>query len=190
MNGVSEGGSDGIRRLRPRTSGGWIALVCVVGAFAILDGFVLAGSDFALKLLVSLAGLVLGLVAAYATSHPFRHKFVRSGAWRLGGIFAGLALVFGIIYGGAALAGIPAFPTAGNGNIGNFIYGVAFGVGISIPKRFGLAPTHRKTARSEGIDPKVLAVLVGIPAGLFALVFAGYVVGRFVISPIIRYLVA
>lgn len=165
-------------------------MISVVVAFAVLDGFVLAGSDFALKLLVSLAGVVLGLGVAYAITHPFRQRFAQAGTWRFVGIFVGLALVFGIIYGGAALAGIPAFPTAGSGNTGNFIYGLALGVGISIPKRFGCALTYQRTSRSDGIDPRVLTVLVGVPAGLFALVFTLYVFARYMIAPLIRYFAA
>ena len=164
----------------------WSVAVILVATFFVLNVLVLMGSGLALKLLVSLTGMFIGAVVAYAASYPFRMRFAESGAWRLLGIFLGLGLVFGIIYAGSALVGIPAYPTAESGNAGIFIYGLAFGFGIFVPRSLGLtlAPKGRP---GEGWDPRVLAVTSGVMVGFFVLLFAFYVLIEYLGAPLIRY---
>lgn len=175
-----------IRRLWPRTRRDWTVAVLTVSTFFLLDVLALMGSDLATKLLVSLTGMLMGGVIAYGACYPFRMRFAGSGPWRLLGIFLCLALVFGIIYAGSALAGIPAFPTAEGGSAGMFIYGFAFGFGIFVPRSLGLSVWEAQPGE-EGAEVRLLAVMLGIAAGLLAVFFALYVVIEYVAAPLIRY---
>lgn len=175
-----------IRRLWPRTRRDWTVAVLTVSTFFLLDVLALMGSDPATKLLVSLTGMLMGGVLAYGACYPFRTKFAGSGTWRLLGVFLGLALVFGIIYAGSALAGIPAFPTAEGGSAGTFIYGFAFGFGIFVPKSLGLSPVREAQPGEERAGLRILALMLGIAAGLLAVFFALYVVVEYVAAPLIR----
>ena len=176
-----------IRRLWPRSPGQWVTVISIVVAFAVLDALVIAGSDFALKLLVSLTGAVAGVAVAYAIMYPFRRRFADSGMSRFLGLLLSFALVLGILYGGAALAGVPAFPTTGSGYAGTFIYGFAFGFGVSAPRSLGLSSTRQERSRNNRTDWRVLALVLGVPAGLLTLLFALYFLGRYVFAPLVRY---
>ena len=179
-----------IRGLWPRTWRGWSAYALGLGTFIVLNVLVVLGSDLALKLLITLVGMLAGGAVASAIIYPFRARFAASGSWRMAGIFLGLALVFGIIFGGSALTGVPAFPTAESGAAGTLIYGLAFGFGVSISARLGLSGTSEWRRESEGPELRVLAVVLGTVAGLFALLFALYLLIEYVAVPLIQYLAA
>lgn len=172
--------------LWPRTWRGWSVYALGLGTFVILNVLVVLGSDLALKLLITLVGMLVGTAAAYTITYPFRDTFVVSGVWRMVGNFVGLALVFGIIFGGSALTGIPAFPTAESGAAGTFIYGLAFGFGVSVPAGLGLSGTPEWRRESRGVELRVLAVVLGTIAGLFALLFTLYLLIEYVAVPLIR----
>ena len=177
-----------IRRLWPRSRGAWILVVSVIAAFAILDVLVLAGSDFALLLLVTLTGTLVGVALAYPVTYPLRGRFTNSGMGRVIGIFLSFAIFFGILYGGAAVLGVPAFPTAESGYAGTALYGLAFGWGISAPRFLGVSSAWHGRSTGSGTDSRALAVVGGILAGLFVSLIAIYLLGVYVISPLIRYL--
>jgi len=176
-----------IRRLWPRTRRDWAVAVLTVSTFFLLDMLALMGSELAMKLLVSLTGMLMGGVLAYGACYPFRMRFAGSGTGRLLGIFLGLVLVFGIIYAGSALAGIPAFPTAKGGSAGMFIYGFVFGFGIFVPRSLGLSPVWEAQPKGDRAELRGLAVMLGIATGLLAVSFALYVVIEYVAAPLIRY---
>lgn len=178
------------RGLWPRTWRGWSAYALSLGTLIVLNVLVVLGSDLALKLLITLVGMLVGAVVAYAITYPFRNMFAVSGVWRIAGNFVSLALVFGIIFGGSALIGIPAFPTAESGNAGTLIYGLTFGFGVSVPAALGLSRTPEWRRDSRGAELRVLAVVLGTVAGLFALLFALYLLIEYVAVPLIRYLAA
>ena len=173
----------GIRRLRPRTGRAWALAVFGVFTFFLLDVLALRGSDLALDLLIFLSGMLVGLVAARLATYPFRKKAGNSGNWRTAGLFAGLAAVFVIIFGGTALAGIPPYPTAEGGNVGNMIYGLALGFLIGVPGglvRGGTRPPP------PGSSLKIVAVILGTVAALFGLLFALFLLLEYALVPLIR----
>ncbi len=158
--------------------------------FFVLDALALMGSEIAWKLLVSLAGMLVGAALAYAATYPFRGRIRRSGVWGILGIFLGLASVFGIILAGSALFDIPAFPTAEGGNAGLLIYGLAFGFGVSVPRGLGFARgTGVPNEQRGSFRPEIRAatLVVATVSVLFALLFAAYVAIEYVIGPMIRY---
>ncbi len=177
-----------IRRLWPRSRGEWILFVSLVVAFAVLDILVLAGSEFALLLLVTLTCSLIGVALAYGITYPLRERFTNSGMGRVLGLLLSFSMFFGTLYGGAALLGIPAFPTAESGYAGTALYGLAFGLGISAPRFLGLSSAWHGRATGSGTDSRTLLVVGGIVAGLFVLLLALYVAGVYLISPLIRYL--
>jgi len=152
--------------------------------FFVLDLLALRGSDLALDLLIVLSGMLAGAVAARVATLPFR-KASGSGIWRTVGLFAGLASVFVIIFGGTALAGIPPYPTAEGGNTGTAIYGIALGFFVGVPG--GLAssgPGERQP--SPAPDLKVVAVILSAVVGLFGLLFMLFVLLEYALVPLIR----
>ncbi|MGH3147791.1 MAG: hypothetical protein ACRDTR_18510 [Rubrobacter sp.] len=171
----------------PRTWKGWGLFALGLVTFLILDVLALMGEDLATKLLVSLSGTVLGAVVAYAVTRPFR-RFVGVGVWRTLGIFLGLALTFVIVFAGSALAGIPAFPTAQSGNVGAVIYGFAFGFGISVPGGLGASgPFGARGPRGTGNpELRTVVLVLGVVAGLFALLFALFVLVEYLVAPLIQ----
>lgn len=169
---------------------GWSVYALGLGTIIVLNVLVVLGSDLALKLLITLVGMLAGAAVAFAITFPFRDTFAVSGVWRIAANFLGLALVFGIIFGGAALAGVPAFPTAESGNTGTLIYGLAFGFGVSVPAGLGLSGTPEWRRDARGAELRVLAVVLGTVAGLFALLFALYLLIEYVAVPLIRTLAA
>ena len=155
--------------------------------FLALNVLVLRGSDLALDLLISLSGMIAGLVVARLATYPFRMP--GSAMRRTVGLFLGLASVFVIVFGGTALAGIPPYPTAEGGNAGTLIYGVAVGFGIGVPG--GLVPREsRAPAPGSGSELKVVAVILGTVAALFALLFVLYLILEYAVVPLIRTLAA
>ena len=168
-----------LRRLKPGTRRGWGLYVIGLAAFSALDVLALMGVDLALRLLVSLSGLVLGAAAAYALARPFRGLV---GVYWMLAIFVGLALTFVIIFGGSALAGVPAFPTAESGNVGLLIYGFAFGFGVFVPGGLGFSGTFGAS------DLRALGLALGVVAALFALLFAAFVLIEYLAAPLIRHL--
>ena len=161
---------------------------CVLTFFA-LDLLALRGSDLALDLLIFLSGMLAGVTAARLATYPFRRLAERSAIWRTVGLFAGLAFVFVIIFGGTALAGIPPYPTAEGGNAGTMIHGLALGFLVGVPG--GLAPVGLEESRpSPGPDLKVAAVVLGTVVGLFGLLFMLFLLLEYALVPLIRALAA
>ncbi len=153
--------------------------------FFALDLLALRGSDLALDLLIFLSGMLAGVVAARLAAYPFRRLAERSAIWRTVGLFAGLAFVFVIIFGGTALAGIPPYPTAEGGNVGNVIYGLALGFLVGVPG--GLVPAGSEVPRSSPApDIKVVAVILTTVAGLFGLLFMLFLLLEYALVPLIR----
>ena len=178
-----------LRRLWPRTRKGWGFFVLTVSTFFVLDALALMGSELAIELLISLAGMLVGMVAAYAAEYPLREKFGGSAEWRMTGIILGLVSVFGIVLIGSALADVPAFPTAENGNVGFLIYGLAFGFGVYFGGSLSSSRATIATAEKPGVGPelRVIAVAAGAVAALFTLAFAAFVLLEYVAAPLIRY---
>ena len=116
-----------LRRLWPRTRKGWGFVVLTVSTFFVLYALALMGSEIAIELLISLAGIMLGLVS-----------------------------VFEILLIGSALADVPVFPTAESGNVGFLIYGLAFGFGVFsggtwvLPERLPQRKRNPASDRSSG----------------------------------------
>lgn len=178
-------GIAGIRRLWPRTGRAWAFAVFGVLTFFTLDVLALRGSDLALDLLIFLSGMLVGLVAARLATLPFRKLVGGSGIGRAVGLLAGPASVFAIIFGGTALAGIPPYPTAEGGNVGNMIYGLALGFLIGVPG--GLAPAGAREYRPSLVpDLKVAAVIFGTVIGLFGLLFMLFLLLEYALVPLIR----
>jgi hypothetical protein len=94
-----------------------------------------------------------------------------------------------IIFGGTALAGIPPYPTAEGGDVGNLIYGIALGFLVGVPG--GLVPTElREPGLSPAPDLRVAAVILTTVVGLFGLLFMLFLLLEFAIVPLIRTLAA
>jgi hypothetical protein len=174
-----------ISRLWPRTRRAWGVVVLGVLTFFLLNVLVLRGSELALDLLISLSGLLAGLAVARLATYPFRRMVGGPGLWRTVGLFVGLGSVFVIIFGGTALAGIPPFPTAEGGNVGTLIYGFALGFGMGAIN--GLTPAEaRAPAPRDGSELRVVAVILGTVAALFALLFILYLLLEYALVPLIR----
>lgn len=187
-----EGGrAPSLARLWPRAGWAWAYVALCAAGFLLLDVLVLMGSELARELLIFLAGMLAGAFLAFAATYPFRRIVAGVGVWRNAGVFLNLALVFGIIFGGSALAGVPAFPTSASGDAGFLIYGFAFGFGTSTPYGLGLATETAKTSRKirhGGLS--AAAVALGTVAGLFGLLFALFLIIEYAAVPLIRYLAA
>jgi hypothetical protein len=167
----------------PKTGRAWALAVFAVLVFFALDLLALRGSDLALDLLIFLSGMLAGAVAARVAAIPFREA--EAGIWRTVGLFAGLAAVFVIIFGGTALAGIPPHPTAEGGNAGTVIYGLALGFFVGLPG--GLAPSGQgEQRRSSAPDLRVVAVILSAVVGLFGLLFMLFLLLEYAIAPLIR----
>lgn len=160
-------------------------MVLGVLTFFALDLLALQGSDPALELLIFLSGMLAGVPAARLATYPFIRMAGGSGIWRSVGLFAGLAPVFAIIFGGTALAGIPPYPTAEGGNAGNMIYGLALGFLVGVPG--GLAPAGSEERRpSPAPDLRVAAVVLGTVVGLLGLLFVLLLRLEYALVPLIR----
>ena len=178
-------GAIGIRRLLPKTRRSWAVAALGVLIFFALDLLALWGSDLALDLLIFLSGMLVGFIAARLATLPFRSRLGGSGIGRTIGLFAGFASVFVIIFGGTALAGIPPYPTAEGGNVGNVIYGCALGFLVGVPG--GLVPAGSEVSRpSSAPDLKVVAVILTTVAGLFGLLFMLFLLLEYALVPLIR----
>ncbi|QIN81851.1 hypothetical protein GBA63_03750 [Rubrobacter tropicus] len=152
--------------------------------FFVLNVLVLRGSELALDLLIFLSGMVVGFIAARLATYPFR-KIGGPGIERTVGLFVGLALVFVIIFGGTALAGIPPYPTAEGGNVGNMIYGLALGFLVGLPG--GLVSDEAGSHLPlPGSNLKVVAVILGTVAALFGLLFVLFLLLEYALVPLIR----
>ena len=179
-------GAIGIRRLLPRTRRSWAVAVLGVLTFFALDLLALRGSDLALDLLIFLSGMLAGLGAARLATLPFRNRLGASGIGRTVGLFAGLASVFLIIFGGTALAGIPPYPTAEGGDVGNMIYGLALGFLVGVPGGLVPAGSEEPGPSSPAPDLKVVAVILTTVAGLFGLLFMLFLLLEYALVPLIR----
>ncbi len=178
-----------MRRLLPRTRRSWALAILGVLTFFALDLLALRGSDLALDLLIFLSGMLAGLAAARLATYPFRSRVGGTEIGRTVGLLAGFVAVFVIIFGGTALAGIPPYPTAEGGNVGNLIYGLALGFLVGVPG--GLAPAGLEASRpSPGPDLKVAAVVLGTVVGVFGLLFMLFLLLEYALVPLIRALAA
>jgi hypothetical protein len=174
-----------IRRLWPKTRrAGFLAAVCVV-VFFVLNVLVLLGSELALDLLIFLSGMLAGFVAARLATYPFR-RIVGSGLGKTVGLFVGMALVFVIIFGGTALAGIPPYPTAEGGNVGNMIYGLALGFLVGVPGGLVSAEARSYVPLPGSSNLKIVAVILGTVAALFGLLFVLFLLLEYALVPLIR----
>jgi hypothetical protein len=181
-------GATAIRRLWPRTRRARVTAAVYVLVFFALNVLVLLGSDLALDLLIFLSGMLIGFVAARLATYPFR-RMAGSGVERTVGLFVGLALVFVIIFGGTAVAGIPPYPTAEGGNVGNMIYGLALGFLVGVPG--GLVPAGAApNLPLPGSSLKVVAVILGTVVALFGLLFVLFLLLEYALVPLIRALAA
>ncbi len=176
-----------MRRLLPRTRRSWVVVILGVLTFFALDLLALRGSDLALDLLIFLSGMLAGLAAARLATYPFRSRVGSTGIGRTVGLLAGFAAVFVIIFGGTALAGIPPYPTAEGGDVGNLIYGLALGFLVGVPG--GLVPAELREP-SPAPDLRVAAVILTTVVGLFGLLFMLFLLLEFAIVPLIRTLAA
>ena len=163
-------------------------MVFVAVAFLSLNLLVLRGSDLAFDLLVFLSGAFVGAAAAWLVARAFGSVFGGSVVRKAVGVSVGVASAFVIVFAGTALAGIPAFPTAEGGNVGNLIYGLALGFGLSALRSLGGRPTEltwerRQPTRSE---LKVVGIVLGTVAALFVLLFAAFLLIEYVVVPLIR----
>ena len=178
-------GAIGIRRLLPRSRRSWAVAALGVLTFFALDLLALRGSDLALDLLIFLSGMLVGLAVARLATLPFRNRLSGSGIGRTVGLFAGLASVFLIIFGGTALAGIPPYPTTEGGNMGNMIYGLALGFLVGVPG--GLVPAGSEEPGPSSVpDLKVAVVILTTVAGLFGLLFMLFLLLEYALVPLIR----
>ena len=160
-------------------------MVFAVLTFFALDLLALRGSDLALDLLIFLSGMLAGLVAARLATYPFRRMAGDFGVLRTLGLFAGLAAVFAIIFGGTALAGIPPYPTAEGGNVGNMIYGLALGFLVGVPG--GLAPPDAvPRLPTPGSNLRIVVVILTTVIGLFGLLFMLFLLLEYALVPLIR----
>lgn len=160
-------------------------MVVGVLTFFALDVLALRGSDLALDLLIFLSGMLAGGAAARLATYPLRKKFGDSGIGRTFGLFAGLASVFAIVFGGTALAGIPPYPTAEGGNAGTMIYGLALGFLVGVPGGLVRAE-NRPPPPPPGSNLKIVAVIFGTVAALFGLLFALFLLLEYALVPLIR----
>lgn len=180
-------------RFLPRSRRAWVYLVSAVGLFLILDVLALAGSEFAIGLLVTMGGLVIGVCAAVALVYPFTRRLDRSSPLRYLWFFGGVASLFLIVVIGSALAGIPLFPTAEGGLTSTFLYGLAFGFGSSAAN-FALGGSIRSaflgvladSPESSRVAVRTLFVIGATVVGLLLLFLLLYVAFEFVLTPIVR----
>jgi hypothetical protein len=183
-----------ISRIWPPSGRGWALVAFCALVFLALDVLALAGFDFAVELLVFLVAGLAGAGLAFVAAYPLRRRARSGSAWMLFGFLAGLASTFGLVYLGAALFGIPAFPTAESGHAGTFVYGFAMLFGLTFASRFGPGRVPARDEASAGdlganrARIGVLAVVVGAVAGLFALTFLASVVLEYVVFPLARLL--
>ena len=153
--------------------------------FFALNVLVLGGSELALDLLIFLSGMLAGFTAARLATYPFRRKPGGSEIGRTVGLFVGLALVFVIIFGGTALAGIPPYPTAEGGNVGNLIYGLALGFLVGVPG--GLIPAGAESHLPlPASNFKIVVLILGTVAALFGLLFVLFLLLEYALVPLIR----
>ncbi|QIN80153.1 hypothetical protein GBA65_18340 [Rubrobacter marinus] len=180
--------------LLPASGGGRAALISAVAVFLALDVLVLLGSDLALGLLVLMTGLVAGLVLAVLATLPVRRTLERGGLGNLFGFLVGLASMFGIVFLGTYVAGLPSYPTAEAGHLGTALYGFAFGFGatlcgLSLRLPASSRPAYRGTADRDGGDRiwlRTALIVVGAAAGLFGLLFFAFVLFEYVLVPVVE----
>jgi hypothetical protein len=181
-------GSAVLRKLRPNTRRGLILNTFGLPTFFLLDVLALMRRDLATELLVSLSGVVSGAAVAYASTRPFR-RLVGTGIWQILRVFFGLAMP--LVFAGSALASIPAFSPARSGKVGVMIYDVALGFGIPVPRGLGFSTASEASGReAHGSDLRTVVLVLGVVAGLFALLFVLFVLAEYLAAPLIlRYFV-
>jgi len=143
-------------------------VVLAASAFFVLTAPPSMGTELAVELPISLAGM---LVAAYAA------------ASRMAGILLVLVPIFGILLIGSVLANVPAFSTAESGNAGF----LAFGFGMYWGANPSLSRAALATAEGPGARPRLEVIAVGVGAALFKLAFAAFVLLEYFAASPIRY---
>lgn len=182
-----------ISRLWPKTRMAWVSVVVFAVGFLVLDVLALMGVDLAQTLLVTLGGAVVGILASYVLAYPLVRRLPRTSVWRIIWFFFALASIYGVIVGGSALAGIPLFPTAEGGNVGAFIYGLAFGFGGAVGMfarggglRAAFTGILHEDDESRAVRRRFFVILGGAIFGLLVLCLLGYFAIEYVLSPIVR----
>ena len=177
------------------TSRSRMTAALVVVWFAVLNGLVLLGYEGAVTLLAASVGFLAGTLLAYLGASPIRQSFARLfGAWRgAGALVLALALTLAIVLlGGAYLTGSPSLLVAESGPSEGLIYGLALGFGSSFRERLAPplkgTPEEEREARKAGV--RLLLVVCGAIAGVFALTFTAYLLIEYVVGPTIRLLAA
>jgi len=175
----------------PKTARGWAYLVAFALVFGALNWAALAGSRVALGLLVMLSAVLVGAGGAYLISRPLTKGASPGSPRRLLGFLLGVASVFGVPFLGAALFGIPPFPTAEGGNVGHAVHGFSYGFGLALA-RFSVeaggsaAARYRATGDTGRVWLRAAVIVGGALAGLYTLAFVLALLGSFVIGPIVR----
>lgn len=186
LKAFGPGGVTMVRRMWPRTRRAWTVVVLCALTFFVLNLLVLLGSDLALDLLVFLSGALVGAAVARLAAHFFGSAFGGSVVRRALGVFVGLASIFAIVFAGAAIAGIPAFPTAEGGRAGDLIYGLAMGFGLSAVRSLGGLDSDAPPEPPARSELKVAAVVLATVAALFGALFVAFLVIEYVAVPLIR----
>lgn len=178
-------------RLWPKTKRGWAYLAAFALVFGALNWAALAGSRVALGLLVMLSAGLIGALGAGLISRPLLRGSEPGSPRRLLGFLLGVASVFGVPFLGAALFGIPAFPTAEGGNVGHAVHGFSYGFGLALA-RFSIGSggsavvRYRTAGRSGSVWLRAAVIVGGALAGLYTLAFVLSLLGSFVVGPIVR----
>jgi len=174
-----------------KTRENWIVAVLAVLSFGILDLLVVLGYGYAFDVLVLLIGFLAGMFLAHLISSPLSESFVRRfGAWkRIVATAVGLVSVLAIALIGSYMIGSPVLLSEEYGPPGAFVFGIALGFGSQL--RRSLSPPYPTTPEEDQeankADLRLMFVVAGTVAGLFALAFAAYVLFEYVAAPLIRY---
>jgi len=156
----------------------------------VLNVLALTGSEVALGLLVTLSAGLVGAGLSWLVSRPFLKGAGAGGPRRLAGFMAGVACVFGIPFVGAAIFGIPPFPTAEGGNVGHAVHGFSYGFGLALARfsaSSGGVVTHRSSYAGDGqVWMRIGLVVLSALVLLVVLAFLASLLFEYVLGPIVR----
>ena len=169
----------------------WVIVGLTVVAFAVLDLLVLMGYEAALYLLVILVGTLLGSLLAYLISIPLEQSFARffGARRRVAAFWVGLASILSILALSSYVLGSPAIPSEGSRTTGALIFGLALGFGGGLRRRLAPAPkfTPEEERESRRAEVRLVFVVVGTAAALFAITYGTYLSVEYMVAPLIRY---
>lgn len=169
----------------------WVIVGLSAALFAVLDLLVVLGYEAALYLLVILVGTLLGNFLAYLLSIPIKRPFSRlfGTRRRVAAFWVGLASILAILAFSSYILGAPAIPSEGFRISGALIFGLALGFGGRL--RQSLTPAspatpeeYRETRRAE---VRLILVVVGTAAALFAITFGVFLLIEYIVAPLIQY---